>query len=72
MKKNNIVFWEVFYISDLYDTGNKTHNSTKHKTREKARNQMREMKAQPWTFSSVFMCRVVNNNDGAISWERAR
>lgn len=70
--KKNIVGWEVFYIADLYDIGNTKFTSRFHPSRAKARDQMRRLKAQPWTFRSVFMCRVVNDNMGRVIWEKAR
>ena len=70
--KKNIIGWEVFYIADLYDIGKVAHQSMMHESRAKARDHMRKLKAQPWTFKSVFMCRVVNDNNGRISWEQVR
>lgn len=66
-----VIGWTVFYMADVYDVGYKTHEMMMHGTRSKARDQMRKMKAQPWAFSEVFMCRVVMV-DGQLRYERAR
>lgn len=70
--KKTLIGWEVFWIVDLYDTGNHKHESMLHETRAKARDQMRKMKAQPWTFKCVFMTRVSVNEKSQVSWEQAR
>lgn len=66
-----LIGWEVFWVADLYDTGNRVYQSMRHGTRAEARDQMRNMKAQPWTFKTVFMTRV-SHDRGRTIWERAR
>lgn len=71
--KKTLIGWEVFYIADLYDIGKTKHECMRHDTRAEARDQMRGMKAQPWNFKTVFMCRVsFDPAKGRIVWEKAR
>lgn len=68
-----LIGWEVFWIADLYDTGNRAYKSMRHGTRAEARDQMRKMKAQPWTFKTVFMTRVTwDHTNGRTVWSKAR
>lgn len=69
--KKQLLGWEVFWISDLYDLGKTEYTSMRFPNREAARTQMRGLKAQPWAFKKVFMCRV-SHDRGRTIWERAR
>lgn len=69
--KKQLLGWQVFWVSTLYYVGKPKHQCMMHETRAKARDQIRKMKEQPWTFSKIFMCRVVVTEFGN-RYERVR